>query len=173
MNVSLDGQPVRFSLLSSRILLIDPLALDGLSAELGQLSQASPDKQHEMAGALGARGLRIGVVDLKDFQAGTFELGLESFESVDPSAADPTVFQLDSGTVVVIDMAALEAVARTLTWDRYDTLLQAPPNDDAPLQALIQDVGGEWFAILAGNADAALSGDGAYRLRADALRRVA
>jgi hypothetical protein len=82
------------------------------------------------------------------------------------------VFGVDSGTVVVIDIAALEKVARALTWDRYDALLQSPPGDDSALEALNREVGGPWFAIVLADAGAAFSGDGAFALRAASLRRV-
>jgi hypothetical protein len=163
---------VRLTLRSSRVLCIDPLALDGLRTELTELSRAPAARQQEMARALGAHGLRIGLIEIPDFQPGTFELDLASFESADPEDADAGVFEVDSGTVVVIDLVALEAVAATLTWERYDALLQTPPDDDSALDALNRDVGGPWFTIVFADAESAFSGDGAFRLRPASVRRV-
>ena len=172
MNASFDRRPAQVTLRSGRVLCLDPLALDGLRTQLTELSQAGPSKQREMALALGAHGLKIGLLDIPGFQPGTFEFDVESFESVDPGIHDPTVFEIDSGAVVVIDLVALDAVARTLTWDRYDALLQTPPDDDSALEALNREVGGPWFAIISADADSPFSGDGAFRLRPESLRRV-
>ena len=172
MSASFDGRPAHVTLRSGRVLCLDPLALDGLQAKLIELSQASPNVQWELARALGASGLKIGLLDIPGFQPGTYELDVDSFESVDPKVADPSVFEIDSGAVVVIDLLALAPVARTLTWARYDALLRASPDDDSALEALNHDGGGPWFAILSADADSGFSGDGAFRLRPASLRRV-
>jgi hypothetical protein len=172
MNASFDGQPARLTLRSGRLLCIDPLALDGLRDQLTELAQVTPSEQQEVVLALGAQGLKVGLLDIPSFQPGTFELDVESFEGVDPGGADPSVFEVDSGAVVVIDVAALDAVARTLTWNRYDALLQTAPGDDSALEALNRDVGGPWFAILSADANSSFSGDGAFRLRHASVRRV-
>jgi hypothetical protein len=173
MNASFDGRPVRLTLQSDRLVLIDPLALDGLRAELTEISRVAPNKQAEEIHALGVRGLRIGLVDVPSFQTGTYEFDVRSFESVDPDSSDQGVFEVDSGTVVVIDMAALEQVAGALTWDRYDALCQSSPSNDSALEALNSDVGGPRFAILLADAESQFSGDGAFRLRTELLRRIA
>lgn len=128
-NASLDGRPVRLDLQSPRLVLIDPLALDGL-------------------------------------------LDLDSFESVDAHDPDPGVFEIDSGTVVVIDLSALLPVASTLTRDGYDYFLQSPIGDDSRLMAINDDVGGSRFAIISADASRPFSGDGPFRLLTDRVVRV-
>ncbi len=172
MNASFGGQSARFDLRTPQVLLLDPLALDGLRDELIELATLAPDQQRERIRALGTQGLRLGFQDVPAFEPGSYELDVYAFEAVDADAADLGVFQTDSGTVVVIDVGALEPVARVLTWDRYDALLQTPLGDDSALEALNREVGGPCFAIVSADASVPFSGDGAFRLRPDRLRRV-
>lgn len=171
MNASFDGRPVQLSLQSDFLVLIDPLALDGLASDLIALGTARPEEQAVRLAALGERGLRIGLHQVPHFRPGDYRLDLNSFESAD--ARDGSgVFDLDTGAVVVIDLAAIAPVARALTWDRYDQLLQAPPGDDALLDAINAEVGRPAFALLSGDAASPLSGDGTFRLRATEPRRA-
>lgn len=171
-NASLDGRPARLELQSHQLVLIDPLALDGLRDELGAVGNATSSEQPAMLRALAAQGLRIGLTELAEFQPGVYELDLDSFESVDAHSPDPGVFQIDSGTVVVIDLSALHPVASALTWDRYDQFLQSPIDDDSRLVAINDEVGGPRFAIISGDASRPFSGDGAFRLLTDHVARV-
>jgi len=171
-NASLDGGAVRLELQSPRLVLIDPLALDGLRDELQAVSAAPPAEQPGMLRALAAQGLRIGLEELAAFQPGAHQLDLDSFQQADARDPHPGVFETDTGTVVVIDLAALAAVARTLTWDRYDQLLQSPLGDDSRLIAINADVGGPRFAIVSADATRPFSGDGAFRLLPDRVARV-
>ena len=171
-NASFDGGPVRLDVQSGRLVLIDPLALDGLHDELTAVSAAPPSEQRTMLQALGAQGLRIGFEELSAFQPGVHQLDLEAFESVDARDSHPGVFEIDSGTVVVIDLSALSAVARALKWDRYDELLQRPVGDDSLLEEINADVGGARFAIISADAGRPFSGDGAFRLLTGRVARV-
>jgi hypothetical protein len=98
-----------------------------------------------------------------------YQIDLDSFEAADASDIDPGVFDLDTGTVIVIDGGALSAVARALTWDRYDALLQAPAGDTSLLTEINREVGGPRFAIVSADAASPFSGDGAFRLKANRL----
>ena len=150
--------------------MIDPLALDGLSEELAKFGELPQSEQLSRLGALGEHGLRIGVHDLgAGGVPGIYQLSLESFEAVDANPADPGVFDVDTGTVIVIDLVALSAVARALTWDRYEAFLQAPADDDSILAEINSEVGGPRFAIVMADAGSPFNGDGAFRLRADGL----
>ena len=171
-NASHDGRPARFDLQSNKLVLIDPLALDGLRDELEAVSGAPPSEQAAMLKALAAQGLRIGFEELASFQPGVYELDIDSFEPVDALSTHPGVFQIDTGTVVVIDLAALLPVANALTWDRYDEFLQSPIGDDSRLMAINVDVGGPRFAIISADASRPFSGDGAFRLLTDRVARV-
>lgn len=172
MNVSLDGAPVRFTLRSPRLLLIDPLALDGLRDQLRELDPSAPGEPEATIATLSDYGLRIGLHDLSDFEPGTFEIDRHAFESVDEDTVDPRVFEIDSGTLVVIDLTALAAVAGALTWERYDAWLRSPVGDDRVLEAIKADAGGTCFAILTSDADSPFSGDGTFRLRPGSPRRI-
>ena len=97
------------------------------------------------------------------------EVGLNCFAAAKDTDLDPGVFEIDTGTVIVIDGHALSAVARALTWDRYDAFLQSPLDDDSVLTQIYQETGGPRFAIVTADAASPFSGDGAFRLRADRL----
>lgn len=150
-------------------MLIDPLALDGLSEQLAQAGELPEPERFSQLKALGEHGLRIGVQPVGRAAPGTYQIGLDSFEAAGAGDADPAVFDVDTGTVIVIDGGALSAVARALTWDRYDALLQAPVDDNSLLTEINREVGGPRFAIVSADAESPFSGDGAFRLKADRL----
>ncbi len=166
MNASFDGRPARFSLQSDQLVLIDPLALDGLAAELAAVGEAPAAAQPGMLSDLARHGLRIGLHRVAGFRPGEYQADPHSFESADATGSDPGVFDLDSGTVVLIDLLLLTPVARVLTWDRYDALLQTPLDDDSALGGINAEVGRAGFAIISADASTPLSGDGAFRLKA-------
>ena len=172
MNVSCDRGPARFDLRSPSLVLIDPMALDGLGADLKRISQMSRDKQQAGIRALSTRGLRIGLTDVPAFHSGSYELDVQSFESADPDVPDPDIFEVDSGSVVVIDLTALKQVADAFTWGQYDAFLKSTPGDNSVIESLNRSVGGPRFAILLADGDSPFSGDGAFRLRVELLRRV-
>jgi hypothetical protein len=172
MNASFDGRPVRIVLESRHIVMIDPLALDGLSEQLAEIGELPEAKQLLSLQALGEHGLRIGVQGVGSAGPGTYQIGLDSFVAADAAGTDPGVFDIETGTVVVIDLRALSAVARAFTWDRYDALLQAPVGDDSMLADMNQEVGGPRFAILSADAESPFTGDGAFRLSANGLAPV-
>ncbi len=169
MNASFDGTPCRFQLDSEHVVLIDPLALDGLSSQLAEVGNLPESERFSKLQALGELGLRIGVQALSGATPGMYQIDLDSFEAADASDIDPAVFDIDTGTVIVINGGALSAVARALTWDRYDALLQAPVDDRSILTQINEEVGGPRFAIVSADAARPFSGDGAFRLKADRL----
>jgi hypothetical protein len=172
MNASFDGRPVRFQLQSNPVVLIDPIALDGLSSQLAEAGEMPDSERFSKLQALADHGLRIGVQALVGAAPGIYEIGLDSFEAAEASDTDPSVFDIDTGTVIVIDGGALSAVARALTWDRYDVLLQTPVADDSILTEINGEVGGPRFAIVSADAESPFSGDGAFRLQAHRLGPV-
>jgi hypothetical protein len=163
-NSSFDSRPVRMELTSDRLLLIDPLALDGLAGDLAVLG--SVERASFSSALAGLPGhLRIGVHVLEDFSPGTYELALDAFEAVANEEGDPEVFDIDTGTVVVIDLSLLAEVAKAFTWDKYDEMLQAPLGDDSGMDELNRDVGRAGFAIISADADTPFSGDGSFRIK--------
>jgi hypothetical protein len=170
MNASFDGRPVRVQLESEHLVLIDPLALDGLSTQLAEVGKAPSDRA-----ALPAEGSWRATVCANSLAAptpGIYEIGLDSFEAAVESDVDAGVFDTESGTVIVIDGSALSAVALALTWDRFDRLLQAQAGDDSILLEINQAVGGPRFAIVSADAESPFSGDGAFRLRPEGLMLI-
>src|SRR6516165_9960470 len=96
-NFSFRGEPIEFDLSGSSILLLDPLALDGLSADLQTMSEIPrnqiPERVRDLPGEL-----RIGLTQMSDFRLGRYQLGNEDLEEADEEA-DPSIFEIDSGTV--------------------------------------------------------------------------
>jgi hypothetical protein len=167
MNASFDGRPVQLELESHKLVLIDPLALDGLAEQLAAVGGLAEPEQIRQLSELGRYGLRIGLHPVPNPAPGMYEIGLDAFEAVASDSPEPGVFDIDTGTVVVIDLSALTAVARIFTWDRYDALMQAAPGDETVLEMINAEVGGPRFAIIAADAATPFSGDGAFRLRRD------
>jgi hypothetical protein len=164
MNASFDGRPVLLRLESNHIVLIDPLALDGLSTQLVEIAALPLEEQFSRLAALSQHGLRIGV-HTTNASPGTYEIGLDAFEACESTDVGAGIFDIDSGTVVLTDLAALGSVARAFTWDRYDALLQAPLGDFSILEELNAAVGGPRFAIVSGDSGTPFTGDGSFRLR--------
>jgi hypothetical protein len=167
MNASFDGELARLELKSSHVVLIDPLALDGLARQLAEICDGPVSDRTAKLAALGDLGLRIGLHQVPASGPGFYEVSPDSFESVDGDVTDSGVFDIESGTVVIIDVAALGAVARALTWDRYDGLLQLPVGDFSILEDINAELGGPRFAIVSAHDASPFTGDGAFRLRAD------
>ena len=168
-NISFDGRPVHILISSNRLILVDPLALDGLSEQLAGISPLSESEQIAQLHELGNYGLRIGLHRLKSHGPATYEVGLDKFEPAGDTS-HPGIFDIDSGTVVLIDAAALHLVARALSWDRYDQLCRIDGGNIAA--ELNREIGGPHFAVISGDARTPFAGDGSYQLGADALRAV-
>lgn len=171
MNASFDGRPARFDLQSDSVVLIDPLALDGLAPELVEIGAATRQEQVARLAALGGRGLRIGLHHVRQFRPGAYQVDLNSFRSAEADDG-PGVFDVDSGTVVVIDLSALARVAQALTWDRCDELLQAESGNYSVLEAINAEVGRPAFALISADAESRFSGDGSFQLLEGEPRRV-
>jgi len=171
MNVTLDDRLARFSIHSGQVVLIDPLALDGLRPQLIEIGAAPRTEQPALLRVLAGRGLRIGLCSTTDSRPGEYEVGVDSFEAA-PSSSDDGVFDVDSGTVVLIDLALLSVVARALTWDRYDEFLRSPAGDFSILEAINAEVGREGFAVVFSDSNHSFSGDGAFRLLSGEPTRV-
>ena len=169
-NVSFNGDPVDVELTSPYVVLIDPLALDGLRDRLQRVSQLPPVEQRRLLQEL-SQPLRIGLHEVKDFRPGVYRVDLGHFERADDSP-DPRTVDIDSGTMVLADLVHLARVARVLTWERYDNALQAPPGDDTAFAEMRTDVGGSYFALISASADGPFDGDGAFRFRDGAPTRV-
>jgi hypothetical protein len=169
-NFSFRGEPIEFELSCPSILLIDPLALDGLSAELQTMSQIPrselPEKMRDLSG-----GLRIGLAQVKDFRQGRYRLGNEDLEESDHEA-DSSIFDIDSGTVCVIDVDHLGLTAKALTWDRYDAFLRSQVGDNSIWIDIMEEVGGPFFGMLNGDVSTPFRGDGSYRLKPKAPHPV-
>src|SRR5208283_2800934 len=50
--------------------------------------------------------------------------------------ADDRIFDIDTGTLIVVDLDHLGALAKILPWERYDRALQSPTGDDSPFNEI-------------------------------------
>jgi hypothetical protein len=169
-NVSFDGSPVEFEARSSHLVLIDPIALHALAADIAAIAGEPADVQVRALAAMPGL-LGVGVQPVPPGHGHRFQLTLDDFEPAG-EATGPAVVDVDSGVVIVADLERLARIAAVLTWDRYDWLLQAPLGDVSRDQAITSEIGGPCFALIGGDASRAFAGDGAYRLRPGRPRRV-
>jgi hypothetical protein len=123
-NVSLAEKSATFQLSSPTLVLIDPLALDGVSEAVAQIGEAPPSERAGLIPGLPGH-LKTGLHTVENFRPGAYALDLDDFED-GGDAEDVGVFSIDSGTVVVIDMDHLADVARNFAWEAWDLV----PQDD-------------------------------------------
>lgn len=169
-NFSFRGEPIEFELSCPHMVLMDPLALDGLSAELQTISQAPRSEMLETIRALPS-GLRLGLAEVSNFRSGVYRLGNEDLEEA-AEENSPSIFDIDSGTVCVVDLDHLGLTANALTWDRYDAFLRSQIGDNSIWTNIIEQVGGPFFGMLSGDVSTPFRGDGSYRLKANAPHPV-
>jgi hypothetical protein len=150
--------------------LIDPLALDGLSAELQVMFRSPVIERSEMIRSLPGF-LRVGIQHVGNFRVGTYRLGNEDLEKTDEEDAVST-FDIDSGTLCVVDLNHIGSTAEALTWDRYDNFLRSPVGDNSIWAKITEEIGGPFFGMLSGDVGTPFAGDGRYRLRNDAPHAV-
>src|SRR5688500_10776855 len=98
--VSFNGESVEVQLTSPYLVLIDPLALDGLRTELQETAAVAPEQQRRILRAMRSP-LRIGVQEIMNFRPGRFRVGPNDFQKASSSAessADSGVVDVDSGS---------------------------------------------------------------------------
>jgi len=197
-NVSFDGQPIEFLVSAPFIALVDPLVLDGWSRDFQNLP-SELDGRIEFILSL-PTSMHVGLQEIVGFRPGLYRLSHEDFEeawSDDPDAdeedepiedeepddevdranfvghaADDRMFDIETGSLIVVDLDHLGALARILPWERYDHALQSPKGDDSKLKEMSDELGGAFFGIISADASTPFQGDGTYRLRKGAPHAV-
>ena len=164
VHVSFDGSPVRMYLSSPFLVLVDPLVLSGVAPELQRL-RSRPVSERPAALSRLSTTLRIGVHVVENFRPGLIQLRPADLERVADSRSDSRVVDVDSGTIVFVDLAHLPDVATVFTWERYDQALRAPRDDFSGFNAMLPNPQRPAFAVLSGNVGTAFEGDGAYKLK--------
>lgn len=170
-------ESIEFLLETGLVVLIDPLALDGLEDTFDE-QFANRLVADERAVLSLPGGLRVGVHRVPAFTPGRYGLSradIEEIEPVNPDDGDddPAVFDIDTGVLIAVDVRYLPALAQVLTWARFDWLLQSPLDDRSRWDEIVRDVGGPMFCILDADIDSPFPGDGRYRLRPQAPRAAA
>jgi hypothetical protein len=169
-NISFDGTPVEFEAPSGYVVLIDPLALDALAAEIGALAGQPVDARLRALAAMPGF-LQVGVRRIPPGDGHRVQVTLDDFDAAGEMTG-PEIVDIDSGAMILADLDSLPRLASVLTWDRYDWMLQAPLGDTSREAELTAEVGRPCFALIGGEADRAFAGDGAYRFRRGRPRRV-
>jgi hypothetical protein len=164
-------ESVEFLLETGLVVLIDPLALDGLR-DTFDAQFASRLVADERTVLSLPPGLRVGVHRVPAFIPGRYCLSRADIEEIEPGDGDddPAVFDIDTGTLIAADIRCLPVLAQVLTWERYDWLLQSPVDDRSRWDEIVREVGGTMFCILDADIDSPFPGDGRYRLRPQAPR---
>jgi hypothetical protein len=193
-NVSFDGQPIEFWVSAPFIVLLDPLVLDGWSRDFQCLPIDLEDRIEFILSL--PTSMRVGVQEIAGFRPGLYRLspqdfhqlrsddrddgdvdGEESEDDVDRvnfagRAADDRLFDIDTGSLIVVDLDHLGALARILPWERYDHAFQSPMGDDSRFEEVCYELGGAFFGIILSNVGTPFRGDGTYRLRKGAPHPV-
>lgn len=164
-NISFDGRPIEIVVNSAYLVLLDPLVLDGLRANLQSLAGCRPAERAGMLRNLPGP-MRIGVHEITGFRPGNYRLAASDLEAFDEdNVSDDGVCDVDSGAIIIADIGKLDAIATILTRERYDYLLRSPLEDDSRYLALIDELGGPYFGLLNPADGTAFNGDGSYKLR--------
>jgi hypothetical protein len=168
-NVSDGSGPIEFQTSSSLLVLIDPLVLDGLSTELHELSPSEVAANPNLIRAL--RGpMKVGLHRIEGLVPGTYRIANDDLESADSNETDLGVFDIDTGTLILVDLDYLPRLAKTLTWERYDRAFRGC--DDSTWLKFAEEIGGPFFGILWGDIGTPFQGDGTYRVKSGAPRLV-
>jgi len=169
-NVSESRGPIEFQMSSPLLIAIDPLVLDGISAELQALPPSKLAATPEMIRALHGP-MKLGIHRIEDFIPGKYRIANDDLEPVNGDQEDVGVFDIDTGTLILVDLAYLAGLARILTWERYDDALQS--DDDSCWLSVVEELGGPFFGLLCGDISTLFKGDGSYRIRSGAPYRSA
>jgi hypothetical protein len=165
MNISFDGSKVTLKSDSRFLILADVAALEGLrdlSKANPQLAELSRNKLTALLSSARS-GFTVFVHDLGAVPSRQIEFAYSDLQAVDDD--DPDSATVDTGSLVVLDASKLGLVSTILTWEAYDLALQVA--DSSRFDALTAKIGGPYYAILHGDADAThcFHGDGSYRIR--------
>ena len=168
-NVADSKGSILIDMSSSILVLIDPLVLDGLSAELQRLEPSEVADNPGLIRTLPGP-MRVGLHQIEDFAPGAYYISNYDLESVGTDQANESVFDIDTGTLVLADLSHLPRLAQILTWERYDAALTRPPDDETCWLEFTKELGGTFWGILWGDIDTPFKGDGSYRIKAGAPR---
>jgi hypothetical protein len=171
-NVSDWKDAIQFQMSSPLLVSIDPLVLDGISPELQKLSPsevaASPELIRGLQGPM-----KVGLHRIEGFVSGTYRIANDDLETVDSDQGDVGAFDIDTGTLILVDLSYLARLAQILTWEKYDLALQSPVGDDSCWLRVVEELGGPFFGILFSDINTPFSGDGTYRIMSGAPHRTA
>jgi hypothetical protein len=180
-NVSFDGSPVQFRLDSPLVACFDPLALDMIRDSL-------PPEGHLDVGTLVERhGAMMACYTIEEFRPGFYTIDprdIQKFgdeeqdfdyseaaqaetQPVDEAKSFPFAM-VDSGALVVADVAHLPKLVTLLTWEQYNLGLQ----DEAVFVNIIEALGGPYFAVIHGRCMPGMEfdGDGTYTIPRGCVR---
>jgi hypothetical protein len=169
-NVSDSRGPIELQMSSPFLISIDPLVLDGISAELQRLSPSEVAATPELIRALHGP-MKVGIHRIEDFVRGKYRIANDDLEPISSDQEDVRAFDIDSGTLILVDLAHLASLAKILTWESYDDALQS--DDDSCWLSFVDELGGPFFGVLSGDISTPFQGDGTYRIRSGAPHRTA
>jgi hypothetical protein len=185
--MSFDGSSVELLLESPVVVSFDPLGIDVIRDELGNLP---PNARTDIALFLervNSNFPLMGSYEVVDFKPGNYTLdprdikkfgdeddGLD-YEGLDEVGQEPPghpFFSVDSGTAMIVGFSHLPRFVDLLTWESYDLALQDDKAFIRTVRELTNSLGGPFFALISGvdMPGMEFDGDGTYTLKAGALR---
>jgi hypothetical protein len=184
-NVSFDGSPVVFRMDSPLLACFDPVALDVLR---DLLLAAAPFDMAAILEQANANYPAMACYTIPDFRPGLFTLdprdikkfgdededfdyGGEQAES-DPDNTEPSYAfaAVDSGTLILADVARLPKLVTLLTWEEYDKAL----GGDGVFPRITEGLGGPYFAVIVSDSRLGMQfdGDGTYTVLVRSIQPV-
>lgn len=169
-NIAWDASPVTFELRSRYVAVFDPLMLDVFRDE-----EVSRDADAEILAAaaqrLAAREPAFACIPIIPFTPGPHAFDPDQLQPLDGSSPDGVdAVAVDSGSLIIADVAALPRMAGLMDWDVYEQLLG--PNSEQVIERLMEQLGGPVFALVHGDAERRFAGDGTYRVPAACVQSV-
>lgn len=171
-NTSFDNQPIEIKMDSRYLVLIDPLALDGLSEKLSSNPNPIATNPIELL-AQYSEPLRIGMYEIPDFIPGDYQISSSDLTSAESDDKSSEIVDIDIGEMIVVDFSHLSDVAKNLAWEQYDLYLQSPVGDDTVILSIIEKIGGAYFGIISSDENTEFIGDGSYKIRHGTAIRLA
>ena len=94
----------------------------------------------------------------------------EGEQEADDEAPDYLFVGVDSGTLIIADLAHLPKLVTLLTWEQYDRSLR----DETVFPSIIERLGGPYFAVILSDSRLGMQfdGDGTYTILAERVRWV-
>jgi len=171
--ISFDQSPVQLLMESRFVVVADPAAMESIAALADTLPQSPNLRLEQIVDAFAKKTVFFSVCvhEIDAFVPGIYELQPTDWEVCD-DLGQGRCASVDTGALVIFDYAKVRDVCRHFTWETYDLALQVAGNER--FDAIRDAIGSSCFALMHGDADAegGFQGDGIYRIRRGAPKKM-